>query len=85
MSQGTNGPLGLLGCIGEAIDTARALGWRYLLDRQILWSLWPIRCVACRGWFLQGDFLNPWGPGKGPGLACSEACCEMANPGSTQG
>lgn len=84
MSQGSQGPSGLLRSTWEAIETAHVLGLRYLLDRRVLWSLRPIRCITCRGWFLQGDFFNPWGPGKGPGLACSEACCESAKPGSTQ-
>jgi hypothetical protein len=36
----------------------------------------PMRCYWCRGWFNRDFFWNPWGPRSGPGLCCSETCCE---------
>lgn len=56
-------------------------GWRSFCFA--LWQMRPIRCVTCRRWFHRGDFWNPWGPNSGPGLACSQECCEAAVPGST--
>ncbi len=51
------------------------------------WLRWdrPIRCINCKTWFLRGDFINPWGPRKGPGLACSINCAEVINPGCCNG
>ena len=49
--------------------------------KHIWWTIKPIRCVTCKGWFMQGDFWNPWGPGDGPGLACTEECCIKAQKG----
>jgi hypothetical protein len=58
--------------------------WRRIcLELDVLWASRPKRCYACRRFFPRGDFWNPWGPGKGPGLCCSQECCEKAVPGST--
>ncbi len=35
-------------------------------------------CVTCRRLFRRCNFWNPWGLGRGPGLACSERCCDAA-------
>jgi hypothetical protein len=45
--------------------------------KRLSWYAKPIRCAACRGWFMRGAFFNP---GKPHGLTCSAECCLKLNP-----
>lgn len=61
-------------------EAVRIRSWK--MFKNAFWCATPIKCCWCSKWFLRGDFWNPWGPGNGPGLACSPECCYKANPPS---
>jgi len=54
--------------------------WRRVRSAVADWWHWNgfSFCYTCRRPFRTHSFWNPWGPNKGPGLCCSEECCDRA-------